>query len=218
MMKITTESELKINRTALYLLPNLRKHGVEYKENLSIVHKKAIGIADDANELEGNNIYILLDAAVNTKTFIRVLNWVKNQPYYIADYEFDDMLDGTLHMLVLHVPDIDTYDNFIKSKYSKMYSAKDLRQFIDKDSIILGVLTRDKETLDRYVTTINKEWETAFTSTEWTEELDYPWKNAEEIFELDVQWKKRNRKSIIKSVSEDIEEDKGAVGYKPIDN
>lgn len=218
-MKPIKGSELKVNRTALYLLPGLREYGSSYRENLSMIHKLAFGIKDEADEREGNNLYILMDSSVNTKTFIRVLNWVKTQPYYIADYEFDDMLDGVLHMVVLHVPNNRAYDNFMLSKYSKMYDASDLKKFIGDDSIILGVLTRDEETTKRYVDEINEEWGTKFEASEWTGELDYPWKHEEEVFEVVLPRKKRESIEGINTLeTSGIEEVIGEVRINPADD
>lgn len=183
-MKPKKGDELRVNRTALYLLPSLRKYGENYRENLTSIFKKAFGIRDELDDRDGKNIYILADASVNTKTFIRVLNWTRSQPFYVADYEFDNMLDGSLHMLVLHVPNTKAYDNFMLSNYSQMYTAEEVKHYIDEDSIILGVFTRDKTTVKKYLDEINKEWETEFSAHQWTGELDYPWKHDEEVFEI----------------------------------
>lgn len=218
-MKLKKNDKIVVNRTSLYLLPALRKYGEGYRENLSIVFKKAFGIKDVVDNRNGENIYILVDTSVNTKVFIRVLNWIKTKPYYIADYEFDDLLDGTLHMLVLHVPSSQAYDNFMLGKYGKMYDGSDLKKFIDSDSIILGVLARHEDTTKRYVDEINKEWGTKFKYSEWTGELDYPWKEEEEVFDVESPRKVLKLQDSIDTVTTSgVEEATGEVGLYPIDS
>ena len=175
-----------VNRTKLYLLPSLRQYGNNYRAALGSVYKIAFGIDDEVNSQEGKNIYILVDTRVKTDNFIKVLYWMKDQPFYVADYEFDDIVDGHLHMLVLHIPNDGVYDNFMLSKYSKMYDYKSLKQYIDENSLILGVLTRDENTAREFVDRLNAEWETSFTIETWTGELDYPWREEEQVFDADV--------------------------------
>ena len=31
------------------------------------------------------------------------MDWVQNQPYYLFDYAFDDVLKGRKHMLILEI-------------------------------------------------------------------------------------------------------------------
>lgn len=169
------------NRTKNYLFRSLYTHGIKYRRNLSLLFKLAIGINDILDNSEGTNIYVLVDAGQNVKLFVKILEWLRKQPYYIKDYIFDDILTGYQHMLVLHVPDRNIYDHFMSSNYSIMYSDSLAHELFTEDES-LGVLTRSDETTKIFVNALNKYWGEKFTYDEWVGEVDYPWIPEEEKF------------------------------------
>ena len=182
-MKINQCQKPVLNRTKLYLLPGLKKYSMDFRKNLSAVFKIAFGIHDIVYPTVGHNIYILVDTRVNTEHFIKMLEWIKDQPFFVAEYEFDNIQDGFLHMFVIKAPSDKAYENFMLSKYSHMYSYKELKTYFDSNSLIIGVLTRDENTVREFVDGLNSEWETKFGYEDWTGEIDYPWREEEEVFD-----------------------------------
>ena len=187
-MKIA-KNHIVENKTRLYLLPGLRHYGEEFRGMINKMFKLGFGIGDELYEEHTGTskedlqaIFILVDTTVNRNNFIKGLEFFREQQYFIADYEFDDMVDGYQHMLVLRVPDKDTFKNFMLSAYSKMYRDNKVKEFFKKDSTVIGVLARDENVLRDFVDKLNEDFDEDFDYREWPGELEYPWKTEDETF------------------------------------
>ena len=179
------------NKTKKYLLPLLKYYDSELIAHLNAIFKLGVGIDDIAvsrnKQLFENNIYILINVNVALPQFIKTLDWVKQQPYYKYDYPFDDITEGHQHMIVLEIPKefSPTYNNFINSKFSKMYSRENIDYYFPKVDDRVKVLLKDEEATEKFVEMINTSYDTHYTAEEWIEEkyeIELPIKNDEEIF------------------------------------
>lgn len=130
-MKITLGKPL-INKTWKYLLPCLKGHGKEFKQKFNKLFKLAAGIGDinlhNEDMLAERAIYVLVDNKYQPNYFDNFKDWIKLQDYYVTDYVCGDIRTSRYHMFVLKVPKLyeDSYDEFINSRYSKMYSNEEI--------------------------------------------------------------------------------------------
>lgn len=194
------------NRTWKYLYPCLKYYGSSLTAGLSNFFKLAVGVGDINNQEEVNCIYILIDTnlALTDKQrqdykerFAKFLDWISYQDYYINDYIYD----SDSHMIVLKLPTkySDTYINFVKGEYSKMYNLAEVRDYFsyitnmkNKDlqmkqnaklKATKSVLSKDKNYIQTFVDKVNKDFNTQADISCFQEaELDYPPKKQEEIF------------------------------------
>lgn len=117
-----------VNRTWKYLFPCMKYYDKEFIDMISTVFKLSVGIGDalHTNRLDTPCIYILIDKTINPIAVGKLINWSRNQVYYVDHYD-TDYLSSTL-MLVLKIPKRfeDTYKYFLNGEYSKMYPTKDL--------------------------------------------------------------------------------------------
>lgn len=209
-MQIHT-GKLYKNKTLKYLYPSLKFYGEDLTDNLRNLVKLAVGIGDTNDYTEEQNIYILLDTkpimnkdynvvsySIKLQTF---LEWFRLQKYYVKDYIVRVKNEGDKHMIVIRVPNTlcTAFNNFIKGKYSKMYSNtqiefyfgdrviqdKDVEEIINKELRgIRGVLTKDKTSMREHIVRVNKDFNTNIKLEEVFEvfECDYPLRLSEEIF------------------------------------
>ena len=203
------------NRTWKYLYPCLTVYGSALKTYLNSFFKLAIGLGDHNINIDENNcIYILIDTNIyssqqSLQTYreylARFLDWVKFQPYYVADYIFEGLDRGEKHMLVLRLPNIhkESYVKFKQGKYSEMYSSKNINNLYplivnSNKSIeikvnnnitnIKNVLTKNSNHLELFRKQINDEFGTNLSLNDLKDhELDLPPSQNEEIFNYKKQ-------------------------------
>lgn len=114
------------NRTMIYLLPALRKYGNNFRDVISMQPMITAGIDDIMynGEWQGriDNIFILFNMDVNGNKF---LEEVRKLPEYRDDYPYADLLGDKLHMCIFYFHAGHAMRKFLKSEYSKMYTAKE---------------------------------------------------------------------------------------------
>lgn len=182
-------SNLVDNRTFRYLAPALKLHGEIFtKKIVQDVHKLAYGIYDTAfagsTLIEESNlrpIFILLSVKIRPYDLEKFLDYIKFEPYYIADYLFDtDLEDPKMRMLVLDMPKeaYTAYDNFKLGAYGDMYTPEQL-EFLFNDPVrkqhpTYKVLTRDISYREVFQKEIEERFETDRKVTKFLE-YDFPY-------------------------------------------
>ena len=183
-----------LNKTREYLFPILKLYGVEYRDKIVQLHKLAIGIGDyvldkcEVNLKEGKNIYILVDTKM-TKNFVSLLNYFQKHQSYIYDYPFDRLQTGRLHLIVLKLltPFYTSYDNFIDSKYSKMYNQEQINILFNSNiyNNTKKVLVKDDSYKEEFIKKMVEKYpdlsvgDIVFTSNN---EFDFPIDKFQETF------------------------------------
>ncbi len=175
------------NKTYLYLTPVISYYGKDLSIRLGKIFKHAIGIGDSImplNYVSNNTIFILFKTDLVNVIMHDFIIWFRKQSYYVTDYAFDNIKTGNKHMIVLKIPNkyYQTMTNFKLGKYSGMYNQSEIKKFFKINSNTFNVLTREKETLKKYVDEINREWDTNFEYEEWDAEIDHPPVSKEEVF------------------------------------
>lgn len=183
------------NKTWRYLVPCLKNYGHIFTEKFNLnVFKVAAGVYDDSfrdMELDiSNSIFIVCERRVNIEKFSDFLTWIREQKYYVTDYNYDtDIEDSKYHMFVIRVPDRNrmAHHYFLKGEYSKMYTQQDIdyifsspRRKTEKD-----VLTLNPEFREVFIEQIQKEFKTKLESSDFSDdfkEFELPPKRMEEIF------------------------------------
>lgn len=123
-------------RTWRYLYPSLKLYGQELIQQLNYFMKIGVGISDCNADHADDAIYILLATSMKGLDDLQLkkyrerlnifLNWLKNQPFYITDYVYNTSELSGKHMIVLKIPRQSIYSNFIKSRYSLMYTNSEI--------------------------------------------------------------------------------------------
>jgi hypothetical protein len=134
--------KLYSNKTLKYLVPALNYYGPTLKTKLNLIFKLAFGVHDtllEGSYLEGQkNIFILVDKLVRTDLYQNFMDWVKHQEYYVTDYAYDAIMEAhsRKQMIVLAFPPSmgDTYEKFLKGKYSKMYTKKEIQDYFGDEN------------------------------------------------------------------------------------
>jgi hypothetical protein len=134
--------KLYFNKTLKYLVPALNYYGPTLKTKLNLIFKLAFGVHDtllEGSYLEGQkNIFILVDKLVRTDLYQNFMDWVKHQEYYVTDYAYDSIMEAysRKQMIVLAFPPSmgDTYEKFLKGKYSKMYTKKEINDYFGDEN------------------------------------------------------------------------------------
>jgi hypothetical protein len=188
-MKIIT-GKIYVNKTKKYLLPIVKDYGNELVSKLSSIHKLAMGIHDDIipDHFNFNNhIFILVDVSIKPNNFNKMIQWLRLQSYYAADYSFDDIIEGNQHMIVLKLPDKHKtiYNHFMNSKFSKMYTKDMIKNYFKSDDIRFGVLTRSETTVKSFVDKINAK-HGRLLDYEYSDEVEFNIDNNEEIFNYGI--------------------------------
>lgn len=180
-----------VNKTWKFLRPALRSYGPMFKVKSDAVFKLAMGIHDcilDGTDFQGKRyLYILIDKTYRSKNYEGFMNWVKNQSYYITDYDVDDMMTGFQHMLVIKFPEdyASAYDYFLDSRYSLMYSREELEKFYDAESPIKDILNKTASARREFLVKLNKSFETTLEEIDLMHpkaEMDFPIEKAKEYF------------------------------------
>lgn len=203
------KGKLYENRTWKYLYPSLKHYGAELTLYLATFFKVAVGINDCNLNIQGNNMFILIDTNIVLSTleaqaykirFTKFLEWLQNQSFYITDYVYNN-IDENLHMIVLKIPEHhnNSYYDFIRGSYSSMYDRKELAQYFNivdnvnnQEAITIrnlkvkntrNILLKDKDLLTEFVDKVNKDYGTNASTEDFKDaELDYPVVLEEEVF------------------------------------
>lgn len=208
-MKITPNT-LYENKTWKYLVPCLKFYPQELRQKLDCFFKLGIGIKDYAVHFETPCLYILISSKMMGTTFLEniqyrsnfeeFLQWIKCQTYYIKDYIYDNTNENEQHMIVVKIPLIhySTYNYFLNSEYSKMYSHQQIATYFadiniqnknieykinKKISINRMVLQKHSDYLAEFVKSVNEKFNTFISVNDFTNaELDFPINLEEETF------------------------------------
>lgn len=145
------------NKTNAYLLPVMKKYKDNYIKVMNaeifkkyLIQYSCVGIGDNSFlRREGNlydrHLFFLVKVHEDSTNFNTFLEIVRKQPYYEDDYEYGDYEDN-YHMLVFKIPESHhkALDEFLESKYSKMYSESDIKELIrSNNKKVIAVLKRD---------------------------------------------------------------------------
>lgn len=180
------------NKTLKFLLPSLKLLGTDFRAKLNSVQTLAFGVHDtslDGTPYEDQRlVYILIDKLVKPLQFNNFVAWIRNQEFYAADYAFDNLETGRMHMVAVTYPDKygDAYDKFIKGKYSKMYVKDEVKVFFDAGKEeAKGIINKTKDSGEIHVKNLNATYNSSITLkcllTEGGEH-DFPPQKHEEIF------------------------------------
>lgn len=200
------------NKSAKYLIPILNS----YSNTFKIIYKKvrpslicsAIGdvcyeyakgkdsygflyFVYDINGSYVDNKYV--DAVKSRQNLLRYLDYVRTMHFYIDDYAYEV---GRYHCVVLKIPDafISSYDMFLESKYSLMYTDEQLKQLFIKNksnteiSHVYGVLTKHPDYRKTFETKLNEYFGTTIEVDD-DRELDLPLDLNKEILN---KWMKKH--------------------------
>lgn len=179
-----------MNKTKKFLLPCLKEYGREFEVFYHSVWKWAVGIGDiitiKSNIQYEKHIFVLLDTAKNRDAFNIFMSYIKKQPMYEADYVFDDLLKGHLHMLVLKLPEkfYNSFAAFKRSSFSEMYSAEDLNRFFEDKPELKKVLVKDNSYRVEFARQLKQEFNVIIKPEEidGSFEFELPLKEDDEIF------------------------------------
>jgi hypothetical protein len=192
-MKIAI-GKLVENKTLNYLFPILKVYGSTFLAKFNLTHKLAYGIHDcvlDGTPFEDQRkICMLIDRKNRPNLYEDFIRWIRLQDYYITDYSHDDNITGRMQMVLIEVPETysKVYDNFLESKYSKMYSNNDIDTFFKKntyeDSHPRQVLMKSSEIAPNFVKKVNEIYGTTLTVEDFDKEgeYDFPWEKQNEFF------------------------------------
>ena len=185
------KGSILVNDTKTFLAPILKQFDNEFRVRITSLFKLSFGVNDSVLSKKfniNNHIFILIDTTVNTNNFINTLKWLKNHKNFVYDYPFDNLKHGYQHMIVLKFPDEykNAYQKFIESKFSEMYSDEFIALNFVRDSVQFKVLTKEKNTVIRYINAINKEFDTDFEFIEWSGEARKPITKMMEIFNFNL--------------------------------
>jgi hypothetical protein len=176
------------NKTKKYLLPILKFYGADFVLYANNACKVACGIGDSIAEKVGleyqKHLFIVFNSKIAPEYFIKFLNWIREQPYYTDDYVYGNILKSPFHMVVLEIPlqFNDSFDNFKKGKYSKMYEKKDMDQLFLMHPDLKGVFLRNPEMKMEFLKRVNLDFGTELDDFEGDFEVDYPISLTEEKF------------------------------------
>jgi len=173
------------NKTKKYLAPILKCYEDSLSKYFFSIKKVAYGVNDiiakKCNREINNCIFILIKY---NKVFPEFLKHIRTMDYYCYDYPFDAILKGKYHMVVIFFPVkyINSYEQFLKGYYSKMYNVKDIVKYFKKEDTI-KILTKDmcyKDIFKKYI-------QTEFGYNDYIpdshcNELDLPISQRQEIF------------------------------------
>lgn len=174
-----------VNRTRSYLAPCLLAYGKDFQKEF--IRYSAFGtfIADENHYIDNRCIYCLFNIERSKITnFVDSMMFFRKHKSYIDDYLIGDLLYGKLHMLVLKIPDkhIRSYSKFLKSRYSEMYTVKQINTYLpitknitERKMSIRSILLKDPQ----LVINISEEFD---VSENFILELDSKLEPEHEIF------------------------------------
>lgn len=176
------------NATRRYLFPCLKEYGEEFVDKISNVFKIAVGIGDVIVYKAGlkyhQHIFILIDTTISSDFFIDFISWIKDQPMYEDDYVFDNIQKTNMHMVVIKFPERleEAIDKFREGRYSSMFDVYTIQELFSRHIKTSLVLTKNENYKPVFVKEINTKFNTDLKVSEYEGELDFPLKEAEEVF------------------------------------
>jgi len=175
------------NATWKYLLPCLKGHGNNFAKLFTELKPIFVGLGDKEKGEDVNQkytIFSVIEKGENINILTNSLNWIKDQDYYLDDYE----IDKKHHMIVIYIPSefYFSYDKFIEGEYSEMYSKEQISFLFSHPSRIehSKVLAKNREYKDIFIDKINLRFGTTVQEGEFDkiDEFDYPIEKKNEIF------------------------------------
>lgn len=123
------------NSTLRFLAPGLRTYDSVFNLKINQLQLLAMGIFDQ--QLSGNPffvnkpyLYIVYDEAFNPRQTRGIIDWLKYQPYYVENYSYDTSRTvNRFKVIVIEYPLKETYNHFLNSKYSLMYTKEQIDKF-----------------------------------------------------------------------------------------
>lgn len=181
------------NRTLRYLVPGLRKYGEPFITKMN--NLPALGfflfdsVLDGTHYQDQKNIYIIYDTAIRASFTNTVINWFRNQYFFVTQYPVGE--NPRLACLVIQYPfELEnTYDAFMRSKYSFMYVKEEIDKFFfgEIHHEARGVLLKTKNSAFAHIKKVKEDFGTELSLAELAHEsyqYDYPWNKEEEIFTI----------------------------------
>lgn len=183
------------NRTLIYLVPALREYGTLFTAKLSSLPIKAFGIYDeDLKDVQQFTyrkcIYIMIDTSIRKSTTTTILNWFRNQSYFVDIVPFRNPEDN-IKLLVVDFPDKleGAFDKFIEGKYSFMYTKHEVNKFFNPQSKLhqkaLKVINKSKIGGEEHIQSIEENFGTRLTPEDLRAngyQYDYPPNKKQEFF------------------------------------
>lgn len=199
------------NKAWRYLYPTLKYYGPDLDNYITSFIKLGVGIGDTNVAFEEDNLFILFDVELKNhmqinlqkykEKFQQFLHYIRIQHYYTSDYTYKYDRFSTGHMVVLKIPYVfkDALYNFIKGKYSLMYSEEQVKKYFGSrkfenksvereiNKILKStrdVFFKDEKRRKYFIKRVNLDFDTKIKEEMLNEdfELDYPPKFSEEIF------------------------------------
>lgn len=178
------------NKTWKLLGPCLSIYGSIFTDKLNTVFKLAAGIGDANHYNPTPSIYLLCDAKYQPRNFIKFLEWIKYEPFYVADYPYSpDLKEVRKHMVVIKIPKpyLKAYEHFLKGEYSQMFSTEQVNTlFIPTDDLTtLGILLKKEYAFKTFLENQNRVYGTNVKPEDvkvMPKEYDFPLNKKEEIF------------------------------------
>lgn len=188
------------NRVWKYLYPCIKGHGATLVNYLSSFVKLAIGIGDSSIRVKDNCLFILIQTSIKTGTitqrkdyrdnFIKFLDWVKYQNYYVKDYIYENKDEAETHMVVLKIPEeyTESFNMFVEGSYSKMFTEKQINYLFplvednnnpslmkrnERISSARSVFSKKPHRLEEFKNIVNKEFHRAETVREDYKDAEY---------------------------------------------
>lgn len=146
--KTLTKDIEVVNQTRKYLIPQFKHYGLELIDKIrklnikgTFIQDYGVNITPSAREIKPE-IYFLFDVngpltyghyndiKASRLEFMQTLQYFKKLNCYTIDYPFDSNRDGHFHVVVLKLPEPTTLEPFLKGNYSKMYSSKQIEEWI----------------------------------------------------------------------------------------
>jgi hypothetical protein len=147
--------EIIINKTREYLNPLLRLYGLDFLKKIRKLYCVGSGIGDmiyssKTGYKHEHHLFLLFDVNLTDggkSLFGDVIDYLRNHSSYETDYVYDDITAGSLHMIVLRLPEgyEESIDHFKKSKYSKILDKKVLEVILDENSKAFKVISKNSK-------------------------------------------------------------------------
>jgi len=169
--KIGKNKEIIKNRTYKYLMPPLGYYGGKFIAKIKSLKILAFAIGDrdlDNSFIKDREcIYILYDEAYRPRITKGILDWLYNQDYFIEETYFTDH-NSSLRYLIIEFPFERAIKNFVRGKYSCMYSKEDVEIYFSKNNSTEAykVFTKDREMVEKHIKRVNDLYKTNVSSSE----------------------------------------------------
>ena len=142
---------MEFNKTTEFLLPYfVNKHPKLFLDTLKgkvqPVLKAGLFDCKDANYEPGNVYFLIHFNKLAKGEFQNILKVIQSTPGYVNDYLYGDILHDFLHMVVLKCED-KIFDNFIHSRYSKMFTELEMKKIYDVNNPKKYVAEKRKKAL-----------------------------------------------------------------------